>query len=229
MTKIQKNKKSNSDHTQIAYDGIRQLLFINEIVAGQKISYRMVAEKLGMSLTPVIQALKILEFQGLVRHTPNKGYHTEPLNLQEIEEIYELREVVEISLLPKVINNLDSESIHHLKNIVEKINSDEIDLNNRLIVDRDFHITLASISRCKIQLQILQNLFDLLYLKYRGSILFIASEKIVGSQHQTIFDAVLTRDIDKAADAMKKHFMIVKTKALSTLSQLLAGYDVPKI
>ncbi len=47
-----------------------------------------------MSLTSVVQALKIPEIQGLIKHVSNKGYYTESLNLRKIKEIYELREVV---------------------------------------------------------------------------------------------------------------------------------------
>lgn len=228
MREPRKPKQSTMDHTRIAHEGIRQLLFKNEILPGQKLSYRMIAEKLGMSLTPVVQALKILEFQGLVKHAPNKGYYAETLSLQEIKEIYELREVIELSLLPKVIENLDAQSIEGLKEILHRNHGDKIDLNTRLITDREFHTALSSISGQKIQIQILQNLFDLLYLKYRGSLLFVASEVVVGSQHQMIFDAVVTRDMDQAADAMKKHFTTIKNKALSTLSQILAGKNMEK-
>jgi DNA-binding GntR family transcriptional regulator len=218
-----RKKEKLRDHTSLAHEGIQQLLFNNEIVPGQKISYRMIAEKLEMSLTPVVQALKILEFQGFVKHTPNKGYYTEPLSLQEIKEIYELREVIELSLLPKVIENLDAEHITKLKNILKRNDSTKIDLNDRLFMDRDFHITLASVSKQKIQIQTLQNLFDLLYLKYRGSRLFDSSEIIVGSQHQMVFEAVVTRDTDKATQAMKRHFKTIKAQALSSLTQILAG------
>ena len=64
---------SGGGHAQKAYAGIRRMLFHNEIVPGQKIGYRDLAERIGMSQTPVIQALKWLEFQGLVRHEPQPG------------------------------------------------------------------------------------------------------------------------------------------------------------
>ena len=53
-------QKPDTGHTHKAYQGIRQMLFHNEIVPGQKIAYRDLAERLGMSQTPVIQALKWL-------------------------------------------------------------------------------------------------------------------------------------------------------------------------
>jgi DNA-binding GntR family transcriptional regulator len=55
-------EKDARDSTWKAYTGIRNMLFHNEIMPGQKIAYRDLAERLGMSQTPVIQALKWLEF-----------------------------------------------------------------------------------------------------------------------------------------------------------------------
>ena len=56
------------------FAGIRNLMLHNELAPGQKIAYRDLAERLGMSQTPIIQALKWLEFQQLVRHEPHGPY-----------------------------------------------------------------------------------------------------------------------------------------------------------
>ena len=227
MTQTKKGKAAGSDgsHTQIAYEGIKHLLFINEISPGQKISYRQLAERLGMSLTPVIQALKHLEFQGLVRYEPNKGYSTEPMSMQEVQEIYDMRELIEMSLLPDVINNLSEDGIKKLQSLLNiKEGSDEESyLNEQIMKDREFHLTLASLSGRKIQVQMLQHLFDLLYLKYRGSLLFIRSKDPVGSQHQKIFDAVVSHDVEDARNALKEHFIRIKSQALKAFGRMIAG------
>ena len=59
-----------------------------------------------MSQTPIIQALKWLEFQQLVRHEPHRGYYTAPISLQEVEEIYDLRLLIEMNLLPVTLERL---------------------------------------------------------------------------------------------------------------------------
>ena len=83
--------KTKEDFTKEAYMGIRRMFFHNEIIPGQKISYGDLAKRLNMSTTPVIQALKHLEFQGLVRHEPNRGYYTENVSLEEITEVCNFR------------------------------------------------------------------------------------------------------------------------------------------
>ena len=227
-----KPKKKDStpeiDHTQKAYMGIRRMLFHNEIGPGQKFSYRDLAERLKMSSTPVIQALKQLEFQGLVRHEPNRGYYTESISIQEVKEIYELREVIELSLLPETIKYLNEKGIRRLREVFHAHLEapDDLYLNDRLIKDMDFHLTLASLSGRKIQLQVLRNLFDLLYLKYSGSLLFIRAKNIVGSEHQNIFDSVISRDLEKAQNALKQHFSNITKHVLAALGQMFAEKEV---
>ena len=111
-----KNKKTNDkkqreDSSQIAYHGIRHMLYNKELVPGQRIAYRDLAEKLELSPTPIIQALKWLELQGYVRHEPNRGYSMAPFSLQEIEELYEIRELIEPSLIPAAIEKIDKKGL----------------------------------------------------------------------------------------------------------------------
>lgn len=83
------------------------MFFLNKIIPGQKISYGDLAKRLNMSTTPVIQALKHLEIQGLVRHESNRGYYTENISLSEVIEIYDFRELIEVSLLPDTISGMN--------------------------------------------------------------------------------------------------------------------------
>jgi DNA-binding GntR family transcriptional regulator len=110
------------------------MLFHNEIGPDQKIYYRRLAEKLGMSNTPIIQALNQLELQGRVQREPNKGYYTEPVSMKQVKEIYKLRELIETSILPETISSLEEPGIEFLHSALaahleaEKQN----DLNNKL-------------------------------------------------------------------------------------------------
>ena len=105
-TKSQKTTAaSTQDLAQQAYMGLRRMLFLNEITPGQKIHYRDLAESLGMSPTPVIQALKWLEFQGLVHHEANRGFFLEPLSMNEVREVYDMRIDLEVGNIPRGLLN----------------------------------------------------------------------------------------------------------------------------
>lgn len=214
---------TSSRHINKAYMDIRQMMFHKEIVSGQKIACRDLANRLRMSPTPVIQALKWLEFQGLVRHEPNRGYYTEPFSLEEVEEIYELREVVEVSLIPETLKRLDEEGIQRLQAALEAHLSAarEIYLNGRLLTDMEFHLTLASLSGRHLHQRMLRNLFDLLYLKYRGSFLSVRPMEYVDSEHQKIFESVASRDLQKAQETLSQHISGIKRDVLMVLRRMI--------
>ncbi len=217
------NPSSQEDHSQKAYQGIRRLLYYKELVPGQKIPYRELAERLKMSSTPIIQALKWLEIEGFVLHKPNRGYYMTPFSLQEIEEIYELREIIEPSLLQQTIKHLDKETAKQLKNSLDAHLSAEREfyLKERLFKNTDFHLTLASLSGRQTQIRVLRHVFDLLLLKYGGNHMPMASMDAMDKDHQKTFECVVSGDIKGAKATLSKHICNVKKEVLKGFNRLL--------
>ena len=231
-----KKKDSVSDRTMEALTAIRKLMFHNEIVPGQKLAYRDLAKRLNMSPTPVSNALKYLEFQGLVRKELHRGYFTEPISIKEVEELYDFRLLIEVKLLPETINNLDRAGAKRLKNAFDASQEGSNDnyMSERVSKDVRFHMTLAELSKNRTQTRALRQLFDLLYLKYGGNVLFSQymspedySAHIASSEscHQRIYDAVLARDKKEAKSALSHHISSVKKDVLRGLKHMLADKD----
>lgn len=212
-------------HTQKAYLGIRNMLFHSEIVPGQKISYRDLSERLGMSQTPVIQALKWLEFQQLVRHEPNRGYYTAPIDLQEVTEIYDLRELIELDLLSKTFKRLTADGLRQLRLALDAHlkAAKDVYLYDRLLKDMEFHLTLAALSACRVQQQTLRNLFDLLYLKYGGNYLFSTSMDSADTDHKKLFSCIQDSDAKGARQVLSGHIRRVKTHVVRGVETMLAA------
>lgn len=225
-------KNAGTDLTQSAYASIRKMMFHNEIVPGQKLAYRDLAKRLGMSLTPVSNALKYLEFQGLVRKELNRGYFTEPISKKEVQEIYDFRELIEVSLLGSTIRNIDDKGKQRLREAFDASVDAPHDtyISERVSKDVRFHMTLAELSQDRTQLRTLGHLFDLLYLKYGGDVLFsqymkpddfAAHISSSVSCHQQIFDAVSAKDLRKAKKALTFHIRTVKEAVLCGLQRML--------
>lgn len=222
MQITRKKKTRKEDYTREAYMGIRRMFFLNEIVPGQKISYRDLAERLDMSPTPIIQALKRLEYQGLVKHEPNRGYYTESISLEEITEIYEFRELIELSLLTKTIERINSRGLKKLKKAMtahlEAVR--DIFLKERLIKDMEFHFTLAELSGSTIQVTTLKHLFDLLYLKYRANVLFVTPMETVDAEHKLLYEYIVQGDVDGAKAVLSRHIANVKEHAIISIENI---------
>lgn len=211
--KKQRKKTEKMDLAQKAYQGIRQMLFYNEIIPGQKIKYQDLADKIGVSITPVIHALKWLEFKNIVSHEPNRGYFANEVSLKEIKEIYDTRLLLEVSLVPEIINSVDDESLQRLKQSQDDYYAavDEEDYYSRLMTDMKFHLTLASISQCRIQLKMLQELFDMLLLKYTRNLVLLGIMDSSLREHATIFNSLENRDAVSLKNALSAHLDHVRT------------------
>ena len=222
------SSKSSAGHTQKAYDGIRKMLFHNEIGHCQKISYRDLSERLGMSQTPIIQALKWLEFKQLVRHEPNRGYYTASISLQEVEEIYDLRKLIELNLLPVTLKRIDGKDLRRLKTALDAHlkASRNVYLYDRLLRDMEFHLTLSELSGRKVQHQTLTNLFDLLYLKYGGEVLFSSSMDSADADHKALFKYIERRDLKGTKHVLSRHISRVKIHVLKGVRKTIEATQI---
>jgi DNA-binding GntR family transcriptional regulator len=203
------------------------MLYNKELVPGQRIAYRDLAEKLELSPTPIIQALKWLELQGFVHHEPNRGYSMAPFSLKEIEELYEIRELIEPSLISATIEKIDKNGLNELKAALEAHLAAEREfyLKERLFKNKEFHMTLASLSGKLTQVRILQNVFDMLFLKYGGNYFPISSLASTDQAHQEIYDAVALRSLERAQLILKNHLTNVKIQVMTSIKKMLAEQE----
>ena len=228
---MKKQTRDQEDHSHKAYKGIRRMLYYKDLIPGQKVSGRDVAERLDMSLTPVIQALKFLEFQGFIYHRQNRGYFLTPFSLKELEEIYELREILEPHLIPFAIKHLDDKGEKELK---DTLNEHKTAVNEnypleRLFKNKEFHLSLASLSNKTTQLNVLRNIFDILFLKYGGNHGSVEPMDLVEDEHEKIFECVVAGDSKFAKKILHKHIVNVKRQVLERFRKILERKDIPEI
>ncbi len=212
------------DLTWEAYQDIRRMIFSNELKPGQKIPYREMAKGLNMSLTPVVQALKHMEFMGLVCHEQNRGFFIEKVTPNEIEEAYKLRLMLEPKLLIFTIEYMDKEGEKRL----EKAYNEYLEVSNspslkiRLVKDIQFHMVLAKLSKQTISIQILRYLFDFLYLRFSQELLFSRPHENAAKDHTAVFEAVMAGDVEKATKALKDHINNIYGNAVHDIQNRLS-------
>jgi DNA-binding GntR family transcriptional regulator len=83
---------------QQAYAAIRQMIITGELAVGAKVVVRPLSERLSLSPTPIKAALAGLERDGFLTAIPHRGYYVPQVNVQDMREIYELREVLDVDL-----------------------------------------------------------------------------------------------------------------------------------
>ena len=223
MAKISIKNGRMVDQDTKAYQGLCQILFNNELGPNQKISYKDLAERLDVSTTPVIHALKWLELKGVVRREPNKGYFLNTISLQEVEEIFDARIALEMSLLEKTAQNLDDEGLERLENALALYEEAVVDkdISRRVMTDLRFHMTLASLSKTRIQVNLLEDLFDRLLLKYSKDLFSASMIDTSLNEHFRIIQAVRDKNLTEMTEALSCHLAITKSRILESLAKVL--------
>ena len=215
--------KNKQDLAYKAYMSIRQMLFYNEIQPGQKIKYKDLATRIGVSMTPVIQALKWLEFLNIVRHESNRGYYINEVSVKEITEVYDTRLLLEVSLVPDIIRHLDDPGIRRLAKTFKDYRAavSEDNYHKRIMTDMKFHMTLAALSRCHIQVKMLQELFDILLLRYNQNLFYLSMTGTSLAEHEEIFNSIKNRDQVRLEASLKFHVDTVRTHIINGMTRLV--------
>jgi DNA-binding GntR family transcriptional regulator len=102
--------------TQHALERLRGAIVAGDLIPGQRIVQEEVADRLGVSVAPVREALRILEQEGQVTYRARRGYFVTELRFEDLEEIYELRQALEAGAARRALPRLDA---HALDGIVQ--------------------------------------------------------------------------------------------------------------
>lgn len=211
--------KAASTLSDKAYRQIKNMFLTDQLVSGQKLPYQDLARRLGMSQTPVIMALVRLEYEGLVRSEANKGFFVPAIDLNEARELYEVRILLEVFLIPAVIENLDDQRLAEIRALRDAHRSirGEVYKRERLLRDAHFHLGLAAVSGNQVVVQILARVFDLIYLRYKPEILSPQRQEEAEVEHQAVFEALQARNEALTARRLREHLVRGKDRILTGL------------
>jgi DNA-binding GntR family transcriptional regulator len=109
---------------QKAYDYLYNSIITNEFYPGQPVIEQDISDSLGTSRTPIREALKQLEAEGLVRHIPKRGAFVSEITTQDVEEIFALREALEVLALQVSFNKIKDKELDEVEESLASLDSD---------------------------------------------------------------------------------------------------------
>ena len=202
------------------YSQIKNLILCNEIMPGQKLHHQQLSERLGVSRTPVREALTRLVQEGYVSFLPNRGFTCKEIRMQEAEELYELREALEAWAVEKAIATLTD---HALAQLREKVNVYGLDVQHRfsrerLVYDQDVHLQIAALSGNATLKNTLSHVFERIVLKRRTDGLYDPARGIAAhEEHLRLLDAMELRDATAAVAILRNHIQAGKKNVMADL------------
>ena len=203
------------------YSQIKTLILCNVILPGQKLHHQELSERLGVSRTPVREALTRLAQEGYVSLLPNRGFTCKEIRLQEADELYQLREALEAFAVEKTIENLTEAAFAGLSG---KINAYGKDVQkrftrDRLVYDQDIHLEIARLSGNETLAKTLAQVFERIILKRRTDGLYDPARGITAHQeHLKLLQAMKKRNTQGAVKIVERIF----GQAKKTFSPILS-------
>ena len=213
---------------EIAYDVLKKAIITGEIPAGERIVETEYADRLHISRTPLREALRKLERDGLVEYVMRRGVIVHAFTTEDVDQIYTIRNSLEMLTLPYIIENATAEDIASLRDklaVMDKLmQKDDVEAISPLA--REFHTELTAISGKNRILRVIEGQDE--YIR-RFSAMAIRQENrrnAAHEEHHRLVDLVEKRDLPAFESLMKQHIERSKECCLSALAARKQNRDL---
>ena len=210
-----KKLKIPSNLTTLAYNSIKEYILDGRLDENSRLTEEFLSSQLGISKSPIREALNRLETEGLIRIEPRKGAYLRRPTSQEVTELYDLREALETHVVrtAKLAPAILAELHQSLKRQRALLKSN--DRAHYIEEDVHFHAELAQATGNAYLCAVLGNIQNQIWLSHRNSY-DLSSAKAPGF-HESILEALELNDRQRAESEMRDHIRMVKRCLLEYL------------
>jgi len=205
---------------------LRAAILEGELRPGERVSQEAWAERAGVSLIPVREALGALAGEGLVTYRPRRGYAVTELDLDDLEEVYRLRRLLESDALRRGIPRTTDADLHALEEADNAFRAAVAadDVAERLAANRRFHALVHGLARSAPLSRLIDQLWDTTE-AYRALYYALPGEPGEASRaHRDLLAAVAARDPERAIAVQDAH----RERALARLRRALPASIDPR-
>ncbi|MCD7715578.1 MAG: GntR family transcriptional regulator [Lachnospiraceae bacterium] len=205
----------------VVFQTLRQAILRGEIRPGERLMEIHLAQKLGVSRTPVREAIRMLELEGLVTTIPRRGAVVADITVSDMEDVLEVRLALEELAVQIVCKKLTREQLDELKGLAAGFGRtlDGNDVGACAQADMAFHEAIYNATGNKRLVQILNNLREQMY-RYRMEYLKDrSSHQVLAEEHAEILQALEDRDEQKALEATRRHIARQREHIIAELTQ----------
>ena len=206
----------------VVFNTLRQAILKGELKPGERLMEIQLANKLGVSRTPVREAIRKLELEGLVLMIPRKGAEVAEITRQDMEDVLEVRTALEELAVKDACDHITDAQLSELKkasNEFKKALLEGKDLVTCADADMHFHDVILSATNNRRLIQMLNNLSEQMY-RYRMEYLKDErTHKTLIEEHHAIRRALKKHDKVKAGAAIRVHIDNQKRSILESLTE----------
>ena len=191
----------------VVFNTLRNAILTGELSPGERLMEIKLADKLGVSRTPIREAIRKLELEGLVVNTPRKGAEVANISAEDLRDVLEVRRSLEVLAISLACDKMTDETLELLYENIDafKHSIDAKATSDIASVDVTFHDIIYKATGNNRLIQILNNISEQMY-RYRFE--YIKNKESwnrLVEEHMNIYEAIKNRDKDLAVKSILLH------------------------
>lgn len=191
---------------EIVFETIRNAIVSGDLKPGERVMEVQMAESLGVSRTPVREAIRKLELEGLIIMLPRKGAYVADLSVKDLTEVMEIRASLEGLAAGLASVRIDAAEIEELEIYALKFHkSIEEDVDVLILRDFEFHEAVFKASRNERLIQLNNNLIEQVQRFREMYHKKVNKPKETSKEHYAIVEAISNGDVDRAEKLARVH------------------------
>ena len=204
---------------EVVFETLREAIINGVLRPGERMMEIQLAEQLGVSRTPVREAIRKLELEGFVVMIPRKGAYVAGISLKDIVDVFEVRAALEALAAGLAAERITDEELETLERMLVRIGKciDSEDLQELIEIDTAFHEALYQASRNEKLVQIINNLREQIQRFRSTSLAYPGRMKEALEEHKKIVEAISERKAAQARQLAQQHIENAENSMLEAI------------
>ena len=207
----------------VIFQTLRKEILHGNLKPGERLMEIQLANRLGVSRTPVREAIRMLELEGLVINMPHKGAQVAKITEKDLQDVLEVREGLEEMAVRLACERITDEELHELyeaSRTFEKLaRAENSDVTRLAEADEAFHAIIYRASCNRRLVQLINNLREQMF-RYRVEYLKDAANRdSLIREHDELWESLRRKDIDVTSKNMRMH----KERQMDAIRELIAN------
>lgn len=205
------------------YTHIKDLIINNTLLPGQALYVERLATELGVSRTPVREALLQLQGEDLVVGSPNHGFVVTEISAMDVENVFKVRELLESYAAHEAAPRIPDHQIEHLADLFQRARREIQHGSYDLYLQSDWEMHHVILEHCNnlVLMQMVTSLSERsLRIRYLADTNTEQHVETILAEHEQILAALRRRDAEQARDLMRMHLVNARERTLMQLAQV---------
>ena len=207
----------------VVFETLRDAIITQVLKPGERLMEIQLADEMGVSRTPVREAIRKLELEGLVVMVPRKGAYVAGVSMKDIHEVYEVRSALEMLAVTLAAERITEEELDALERQVlresEEEKADDGDLDSIIYIDSSFHDIIYLAAHNQRLVQFINILQEQLQRFRAASLSKPGRSKTALEEHKKIVEALSERNGDLASKLARDHIENAENAMISQMEE----------